>query len=152
MGAAIEDEIDEIERVLYNSTSQCVQRSSSVQVRACWGGGLLHNVLSIVPFVGGRSACWGSHVAFEASCALRMVCSHLLLLTGVLTLFTVIVVCGSLFKFVVMRGGVQSPCLVLEPAHGGGNGSRSPRNSQDYEIHFRGECEMMMEIAESEFK
>ena len=90
------------------------------------GGGLLHNVLSIVPFVGGRSACWGSRVALEASCALRMVCSHLLLLTGVLTLFTVIVVCGSLFKFVVMRGGFQSPCLVLEPAHGGGNGSRSP--------------------------
>ena len=38
LGAANEDEIDEIERVLYNSTSQCVQRSSSVQVRACWGG------------------------------------------------------------------------------------------------------------------
>ena len=29
-----------------------------------------------------------------------------------------------------MRGGFQSPCLVLEPAHGGGNGSRSPSHYQ----------------------
>ena len=51
-----------------------------------------------------------------------MVCSHLLLLTGVFTLFNYVVQYSSSWLW----GGFQSPCLVLEPAHGGGNGSRSP--------------------------
>ena len=51
-----------------------------------------------------------------------MLCNLLLVLTQVLTLFN-----GSM-RYVIRdyEGGFQSPCLVLEPAHGGGNGSRSP--------------------------
>ena len=69
-----------------------------------------------------------------------LLCSEdgLLVLTGVPRC---LIVCGSLFKFVVMRGGFQSPCLVLEPAHGGGNGSNvqgAPQRAS--RLKMRGVC------------
>ena len=71
-----------------------------------------------------RTICWGGWESrrSRASCALRMLCNLLLVLTQVLTSFN-----GSMWYVIRgYEGGVQSPCLVLEPAHGGGNGSRSP--------------------------
>ena len=97
------------------------RRQCGLWTSSSWGRGRFC-VMYCAEFL--RTISWGgwkSHRS-RASHALRMLCNLLLVLTRVLALFN-----GSMWYAIRgYEGGFQSPCLVLEPAHGGGNGSRSP--------------------------